>query len=497
MIQKRNETTLAYMVSLTGMTKYFLALFFFASICSQATLKPIELDTFLKQVYESHPNIKQLKLSPLIAKKDVEASLSQKNWSFSSSTNYVSQEPNDIGFQAIIQPINESVTTNQVSGLSKLLWFSGGQLDIRLSNQLNETRSSDNSSSFSTDAVSRSYYENRLSLSYYQPLWKNLGGNLFKYDTDIAKIKHNMMLLNTQESIESFLKTMALHFFEWAYLHRIHTLIEQRERLAKESLAHTTQRYKANLVDKLDILRAEASLKRAQQSLFIARSNIDAKTKEIARLSTLADLKNVYPNPELFSIKKSSPPEKLNINSLRVYKMHADQQRMNARSISFFKEQNKPEIGLKLVNSTSAYDEDFESSFNPKKDNFEVQLNYYTALGKTNQKSKLEQAKLSQRQLVNEEAVIKSQFEAQFLSLKTKLLHYIDVLELGKNQVEISKALTIEEMKHYQQGRSQLFHVIQAQDSELQEKLSYTKHALDYLAYQLELDALLDLLYPE
>ena len=91
--------------------------------------------------------------------------------------------------------------------------------------------------------------------------------------------------------------------------------------------------------------------------------------------------------------------------------------------------------------------------------------------------------------------MIKSQLEAQFLSLITKLAYYINVLDLGKTQIEISKALSLEEMKHYQQGRSQLFQVIQAQDSELQEKLSYAKYVLDYLSYQLELDALLDRLY--
>ena len=473
------------------MYPYFLTLAFFLSVTVNASVKPIELDTFLKKVYKKHPNITQLKLNTSIAKKDIEASLSQKNWSLNSSTSYASQQPNAIGFQ----PISELTTTSQVSSLTKPLWFSGGQFEISLSSQFNQSELSESISMLSSDSAS-SYYENRLSLSFYQPLWRNLGGNLFKYDTDIAKINEEIAQLNTQESIEGFLKSMALQFYEWAYLHRIHTLIEQREQLAKESLAHTKQRFKANLVDQLDILRAEASLKRAQQALFIAKSNIDAKTKEIARLSTLSELKGVYPSPTLFTKAQKAPSLQFNIKSLRIYKKHLDKIRLNQRSISFFEEQNKPDIGLRLVRSTSAYNEDFDASFSPKKENFDIQINYSKALGKSDQKNKLEQAKLIQSQLINEEAVLRSQFEAQFLSLNTKLKHYVSVLELGKNQVEISKALTKEEMKHYQQGRSQLFRVIQAQDSELQEQLSYTKYALDYLSFQLELDALLDLLYP-
>ncbi len=78
------------------------------------------------------------------------------------------------------------------------------------------------------------------------------------------------------------------------------------------------------------------------------------------------------------------------------------------------------------------------------------------------------------------------------VNLLIQIVELEKVLELNQEQIKSAREKTTEEIKLYNQGRSQLTFVIQSRDNEENAKLLYAENASLYHTLLLQYHALLD-----
>ena len=61
------------------------------------------------------------------------------------------------------------------------------------------------------------------------------------------------------ENQENFLLDVSIRFLDWAFFTREVAIRQERLEIAKRGLEDVNKRYKANLVDRVDVLRSEDS----------------------------------------------------------------------------------------------------------------------------------------------------------------------------------------------------------------------------------------------
>jgi outer membrane protein TolC len=125
-----------------------------------------------------------------------------------------------------------------------------------------------------------------------------------------------------------------------------------------------------------------------------------------------------------------------------------------------------------------------------------ISVNFRYPLGQRTATADLNRARLQKQQIREAKNSAFRQLEAQLRNLVVQLTELSEIIELNKEQIEVARLRTQEELKRHNQGRSELSFVIQSRDNEQNAQLIYAANAANYQKLWLRFESLTDALLP-
>ncbi|MCH8306182.1 MAG: TolC family protein [Candidatus Marinimicrobia bacterium] len=444
-----------------------------ASAQESEILETITLTEFLSQLKNEHPLFTKERLTSEIFRTRQQSLAGAQDWNLVSSVGYFSEEP-VISFASPSKTSGGSFS----GGLEKTFWGTGGRLSTTIT-----TTSLKFALPMGFDAIPSDNYQSEVALTYIHPLMKNRKGfldrlqyNLMQFDIDVSEI-------NALENEENFLTESAGKFLTWLFLVEQRNIIEERLNLSRTELERTERKRKANLVEKVDLIRAGDAVRIAEQNLFLTEARLKGLVAELAVLTQQDDYDSRTPQYELYKTESLPPLEEVraNIESdsriIKILNIRIGQLNLARRG---FRESAKPNLALVAQLNKKELNEGLGGSFGLGKTDALVALQFSIPLGNTTARSNISQTDVQISQLQSQLKEVVIGLTSLITNLHTQMTEMEKVLRLNVEQINSSREKTEEELKLYNQGRGDLTFVIQSRDNEQNAKLLYAVNAFTY-----------------
>lgn len=446
----------------------------------------ITQEEFLAQLREVHPLFARERLTAEIEEKIRQSLTGDQDWNINSSLIFSHEEP----ALAIFGP-EKTDALSLTGGVERLFWKTGGILNASYSF---------NRVDLKIDpflGIPDLYYQNQLSLSYLHPLLQNRKGFLNQLSYNLTRFEIDSAEIQALENQEDFLAAAASKFIEWAYLLEQNKIILERLKLSEDALANAKSKRKANLIDEVDLLRAEDAVAIARQALVLSESRFNGLGAELAILIKNSSLNNMDPEYELYDFKAlpsiDTIEENIRQNSrlIRVIEKRIAQLEYTRLG---YEEMAKPRLSLLAQFNIKEANEGFGSAFAMDKPDFIGGLEFSVPLERRTSRYSISKTDLQVNQLELQKEEILLALTSAINNIYIQFKEMENILVLNREQIESAKAKTAEEQKLYNRGRSDLTFVIQSQDGEQNAKLNYAMNATAYQQLYLQYLALTDAL---
>ena len=470
---KKNKVISIRYVSMIILMLIFVNSSSFISAQGNESAQTVTLTEFLNQLKNEHPLFIKESLTSELFRTRQQSLAGVQDWKFSTSLGYFSQEP-VINFSGPDKTVGGSFN----SGIEKIFWATGGRLSTTLTTTRLKFTLPESFAAFPTD-----WYQSEIALTYFHPLMKNRKGfldrlqyNLMQFDIDASEII-------ALENEENFLTESASKFLHWVFLVEQRDIIEERLNLSRTELERTERKRKANLVEKVDLIRAGDAVRIAEQNLFLTESRLKGLKAELAVLTQQNDYDNRTPKYELYITESLPPLEEISAQIatdsrlVRMLSIRIEQLNLARRG---FKESAKPNLGLVAQVSKKELDEDLGGSFGLEKTDALVAIQFSIPLGNKTAKSNISRTDVQIAQLQSQVKEVVIGLTSMISNLHTQMTEMEKVLQLNIEQINSSREKTKEELKLYNQGRGDLTFVIQSRDNEQNAKLLYAVNAFTY-----------------
>ncbi|MEE9553873.1 MAG: TolC family protein [candidate division Zixibacteria bacterium] len=342
------------------------------------------------------------------------------------------------------------------------------------------------------------YYQDQFTLAYVHPLLQNRNGFLDRFQYELKRFDIDFSEIQALENQESFLAVSAIKFLEWVFLTEQEEIIRERLNLSNEALSNTNKKRDANLVDEVDVLRAEDAVRIAKQNLVLVGSQWKGLQAELAVLSQNDELYNLVPEFTLYKIEALPSQDaailQLKQNSRLIQTIDIRIQQLEYSRLGY-KETMKPRLSLLAQFNIKKADKIFGDALGVDKPDIIGGLQFGVPLGNRTAKSQITKTDLQIAQLEKKRDELTLDLVAALTNLYIQIEELKKILTLNKEQIESARAKTAEEVRLYNQGRVDLAFVIQSQDGEQNAKLNYAMNALTYHKLLIKYRALTDALY--
>jgi outer membrane protein TolC len=456
----------------------------------------ISLGAFLEMTKESHPLFRKEELSVAVEQRQSERFLGTQDWVFRTSPTFAYQEPVS---SDVFTP--ESVETIGIeTAVERGFWNTGGRLSFSLSSgyvsqEFAEADAAD-AAALPADLFGTSkLYQNRAFLTYSHPLMQNAGGNLDRLDYDLSRYDIDFAHLQSLENQEAFLLELSTGFLEWVLLSEQQRIANERLTLAEDEYDQVRRKRDANLVDEVDVLRAEDAVNVGKQNVMLVESRWKAKQAELATLAQSKEIYGVTPTFELYK-ERDLPEVQKAVENLRaksrVLELLRVRREQFVRAREAFADIVRPQLSVNVGAGLQGGDEDFGDSLHLDQPDAFVSLEFRYPFGNRTAKADLERTTLKIAEIDEEIGSIELDLEASSRNILIQIGDLKEVLQLNRDQMESAEKKTEEELKLYNQGRGQLTFVIQSRDNQRNAELIYARNAASYHNLILQYLALAD-----
>jgi len=442
---------------------------------------------FLDQLKESHPLFMREQLTAQIEQQRQAGYLGAQDWNIRSSVFYSHDEPSF----AIAGP-EKTDAISIAGGLDKSLWSTGGRLAASYSSSYADL------SIDPTLGLPGSYFENRLAISYSHPLMRNKGGSLDRLQYELSQFDIDLSEVIAIENQEVFLAQSAAKFLDWVFLTEQHRIVVNRLVLSEEEQSRVRDKRASNMIDEVDVIRAEDAARLARQNLLLIESQVDALRSELAVLLQDATLNDIAPAYDLYqttplpTLSQATAQLQENSRLLKSLNIRIDQQKL-ARS--GYVEQGKSDLSLVAGVGVKNAGASWGRSMAMDKPEARIGLQLGLPFGQRTAKANVARTDLVSMQLAKRHDELSIDLSSAIASLLTQALRLESVLKLNQQQIESAERRTAEELKLYNRGRGDLTFVIQSRDGEQAAQLTYAANAITYHKLLLQYRALTDQLH--
>ena len=456
-----------------------LLLLFMSEVVSANSLT---LEQFLTQIVNNHPFFKKETIKPDILKTQQQALLGDEDW-YVNATTRLAHEESGINNAFTAEKTNNA---NLDVSLNRAYWLTGGQVSLAYS----LARSSQD---FSQGKIKS--YQNNVSLQYVHPLLKNVNGILSQLNYQLQNYSIQNSELNMLEAKENFLADLSDKYLDWVLQTELRRINDERLAISQTELTRSQKKRANNLVPKVDVIRAKTAYIQSKQSLHQTQTTLSSILAELAVITQDNKFASLTPS---YALYKTNPlPDENQVQThienqsrlLNIYQIRLDQIRHNLRGLSNAK---KPDLNFIVGAGLLGNDDKLGGSASIDKPQYSVALSFNYPLANRSAKANIDQAHLQKMQIEEEKNDLTLQLQSSAAAIVEQLAQLEISLTLHQEQIESYKTKTSEELKRYNQGRSELTFVLQSQDQEQQAKIAYAITATTYHKVYLRYRALMD-----
>ena len=458
-----------------------------------STEERITLTQFIENLQQTHPLFECEELNHAIVSEEQKSLTGAEDWTVSSSAsfNYIDHSPITAG----IEKTNGTSLTN---GVTRHFWSTGGNLSANLTLGVKRY---DYLPDPLHSSLPNTNFDNQLSIAYTQPLLRNWQGVLSKLEFDLKSIEIELTDVRILENQEDFLAAEVQNFLNWVFYTVELQIVQERLQLSEKSLKDTKHKRAYNLIDRVDVIRAENALSLAEQNCVTVESSLLSLLKQLSVLLQDNRIMEKIPKFNLYEIH-AIPELETVISDFKQDSRVLKQLALRLKQFKIVREGNKestkPDLSLTAQAGTNKFDENFGEALKIDKPQASLSISYIFPLKNTTAQANVHTIDLRIAQLNKqiEESVI-----AQISTLSNvyvQLKQMEEILNLNKQQIKLAKQKTNEEMVTYNRGRGAFTFVIQSQDEEERAKLTYVLNALTYQKLYIQYLAITDqLLLPQ
>jgi outer membrane protein TolC len=257
-------------------------------------------------------------------------------------------------------------------------------------------------------------------------------------------------------------------FIDWAYALELVAIYRQRLELAEEQLAITNRMFRSNLVDKLDVLRAEDAIRAAQQAIFEYESQAKSIQAVLATLSGSESILEESPELPFYSFVQlpsaEEAAERGSANSRLKRPLEFAIERLEVQSRAFA-EQEKPSLDLYVQAGISGPQDNFLDSLTIIHPQATVGLSYSPPSGVEQIAAERELVRSEIERLEKEIEVLEKHVETNMRSLLIQTAELEKIIQLNRELIKSAEEKAAEEARLYSQGRNTLTNVILSRDA--------------------------------
>lgn len=482
-------------MKLVAAVSFFVAVVFLLPSSSFA----LTMDQLFDHVKKNHPHFKSETLRSAAERKILDKRAGEEDWIARFAPSLYSEE---YAWSQSFVP--DSVDKYGVdASVERMFWATGGRFSLSYTTAYIDQVISDVVLPMGgTDVVipggSGSYYENGLSLTYIHPFMKNKGGVLSRLGYELQKEEIKATDLDTIEQKESFLVDVGELFIDLALLEEQLEIGNRRFLLAKEEFLRTKKKRAQNMVDEVDLYRAEDAALAGEQVVRRIEAALFAKRAELKTLAMIESDEAVTPDYDLYHFEELPAVEKavsmLDENS-RTLKMFDARVRQSGLVVKSALNSQEPSLNLMLSGGLSSAAEEYGDAHEYDAINYTALLSFSYPLGNRSAKAESARATIVKERTLRDKEKTALKLHSALKNLWTQISELSKVLAIDEKRIATAKAKTKAEMKRYNQGRSELSFVIQSRDGEQQAALIRAQNATLYQKLTLYYRALTDTLY--
>ena len=452
-------------------------------LSAQAPVMRLSLERLLDMARETHPEIRGPALSPEIATEDQESVSGDQDWrvAVSGEAYYVKPPPS---------PVPGTPDRDWRFGLAaeaiKPFWNSGSRLTLGASSGYRD-------SLFAIDSLSQ--FQNRLFAEYSISLMRNARGVLDRLAFDLAGFDIDLSTIESQENQEAFLLEIGSLFLQWALLDEQVRILDARLGIAREEVARTKRMRADNLVEEVDVLRAEDSERFVDQTRLLVFSQLKATQVQLATRVGDLSIQQMAPDHDLYAMSDELSDETITVKirrNVRPIKQIDVASEQLERAKLGFKSAERPDLTLVAGGALAEAHDDFDNSWLLDRPEAYLLLKWSRPWGNRTAKADLRKADLQLMQLDLRRSSVEMQLRSIALALVAQMKELKNVLELNRQQIDSARLRTDEELKLYNQGRGELNFVLASRDNESQAEFTYAENAAAYQQLEIQLKELLD-----
>ncbi|MFT5121816.1 MAG: outer membrane protein TolC [Kiritimatiellia bacterium] len=459
---------------------------------------PLTLEEFQRLIVQTHPAFASEKLDIAVAEKKRDAAKGGEDWMLSSSPFYRTEEP---VASSTFSP-TEAQRFGADLGLSRAIWETGGRIGLSVNYDYTDQKIPAIEipglpSGMGLVTAQPTFHRHAAIISYLHPLLKNRNGNQDRLVYDLRDLDVQLLELQTLENREELLLQMSSKYLDWVNLFEQVRISRQREALSLDQFEETERRRDQNLVDEVDVLRAENGVQVARQRTVLTHARALAVLRELEILIGLEADPTREPGFGLYESREHPVVEAswyASARPMRALDVLRDQVRRRLLSLE---DGEEAQLDLALSGGLVSGDDTYGDSTRFNHPEAQIGLQFSVPLGGRTVKREAEAALLELQKVRKQEEYVELQLKAALENVQIQLGELEKVLELNRKQMTAANKQTVEELKAYDQGRSPLTFVIQSRDGEAQAANLYAENALQYQKLLLNYLALTDTLLSE
>lgn len=460
----------------------------------------ITVDDFLSQVRQRHPFFIEQSLQPEIDAYEQERFLGDTDWILRSSPFVNFQQP----IVANTFSPDRITRTGLNAQAERAYWGNGGRLALAWESFYTDQKQPGIIIPSSTGPIAipvgpSTFYENRVMATYTYPLLQNRGGILDKLDYELGGEEVAFAKIQSFENQEDFLLAAAVRFVDWALTIEEMRIAEERLRFEEEQLDQIRRKRRANLVDEVDVLRAQNAVEVAQENLTFNRSRMTALKAGLAVLAKDPAINESSPDMDLYADETVPPLEQVlagipNQRTIRALRVRLEQLETQGQALANI---TKAELFLGASGGVQQGNASFAESWKLDKPDLTFFVEYRYPLGNRTAKADVSRNRAEIRKLESAIESASLNLEAELRKIWIEITELEKVLVLNQKQLETAREKTVAEQEVYDQGRSDYTFVIQSRDDVSLSQLRYAANAAIYQKLFLSYRALVDDLLPD
>ena len=465
-----------------------LVSFFFSSVCFAAEV--LTLSQFIETAVKTHPQYQISAEEYLIALYADKSAHSIEDWNLIASAIYQDGRIAPVsGFSSTYQN-----TLGYSLGVEK--YFAGTGTALKIEHNNTRIRSEYPTIAGMPPGLfpTSPYYISDLSLTITQPLLKDAFGHLTKGSLKMSGYSLELAEIKLAEDWEDFISMLIGEYQTWQKRYLNVEVYTDKLKRAEEQLALVEKQRKFGLSEDLDVVQTKQTVQGYKMLLEKAKMDCETQSRKILAILGVPDSNPKEIEPQEFIKNGLILTEKESLDYLfegsNVNKTASLLVSLQEINLGMKENEELPDVTLVLQADPNAYSQWFKDSIKEigEYDSYMVSVNVSSPLFNDMANTESDKAKEELEKALREKEQILLESSIGVKEMFTSLKYFNGILKLNEENLKLAQDRLSLENEKYNQGRTSVFFVLQAEDAllEAENALNETLFAREAIINQIK-----------